>query len=458
MNFTVSLIGYENVGKSTIFNNLTDEYSLVLKKMKGVTRDRKTGKVHLKKFFFTLIDNPSFFSSNKVLKKEILLQISLSIKNSDFIFFVVNAKYGLTYKDRIIIEKLRKKKKKIILIINKIDKTKNLDFINDFYALGLKEIYKISALNLKDIYFFKKKIVSFFKKKNLIQENSLFKKEIFKNIEIVKIKIAIIGKPNVGKSTLINKLVQDNNRLITSNFPGTTGDIIQTFTYYDQVKYIFFDTAGIRRRSKINSFLEKFFVKNSISQLRKIDLSILVIDSSEKVVSNQNLVLWNLINKFGFPVIILVNKWDILTKTEKISFKENIYFRFRFVKNIKFYFVSFLFTKNIRKFLLQLIKKFYFISKKKINSSFLTKILYLALEKKKPPLLNRKKKSTLKYANFGGINPPIIVIHGNNLDNLSLSYKKYLNNFFSCHLNLLGSSLKLEFKNSRNPFHNKKDY
>ncbi|CAL4325021.1 ribosome biogenesis GTPase Der [Buchnera aphidicola] len=452
MNFTVSLVGCENVGKSTIFNNLTKRKSLVVKNIKGITRDRMIGSVKFNNFFFRLVDTPSFYSSNETLKKKILFQIDLAIKESNFIFFVVSAKNGITNRDKDILQKLRKKKKKIALIINKIDQVKDLDLIYDFYSLGLKKIYKISALNLKDILSFKRKIISFFKKKKFIKQEKNLREISLEKKSQEKIKVIIVGKPNVGKSTLINKLIQDDNRIITSDIPGTTGDVIYTSTYYRNKKYIFFDTAGIRRRAKINSFLEKKFVKKAIDQCKKIDVLIFVIDSTENHLSNQNLNLWNLILKFGFPIIILVNKWDLLTKKEKFFFKENIFFRFRFVRNIKFYFVSFLFKKNIRIFLLNLIKKIYFFSKKKISSSFLTKILYSALEEKKPQLLNCKNKSKLKYANFGGNNPPIIFIHGNNLNNLSNSYKKYLINYFSLKLNLFGSFLRLEFKNSQNPF------
>ncbi|CAL4325261.1 GTPase Der [Buchnera aphidicola (Chaitophorus populicola)] len=455
----IALIGNSNVGKSTIFNYLTKtKQSLILKKYSNLARDRQIGLFLLKKYTIKLIDTASFFPLKKdILRKEILIQNNLAIFESDIIFFIVNAEIGLTYLDQEISKKLRKSKKLIILIINKIDQIKNFDYINDFYKLGFREIYKISALNYKSLNIFKKDLLFFLK------NNKFFKKKInmseqdysSKNYKSI-IKIAIVGKPNAGKSTLINRLIKKNNRIITSNIPGTTRDTIVVSTVFDKIKYIFFDTAGIRRKSKIYNNLENIFVKKSIITLKNSNLSILVIDVTEKIISNQDIVLSNLIYNSGVPMIILLNKWDLLNTTDKFLFKKNFLFRFRFIKNLKFYYISAIFTKNIRNLILKSIKKIYFLKSQKNSSMLLTKILQKAIKNQKPVSKNSYIRTKLKYAHSGGINPPIIVIHGNRVNNLCQTYKKYLNNFFKSALNLSGIPLILEFKNSLNPYSKKK--
>ncbi|NIH16806.1 MAG: ribosome biogenesis GTPase Der [Buchnera aphidicola (Periphyllus lyropictus)] len=453
MNLIISLIGCENVGKSTLFNNLIKKkQSLTSKKFKSITRDRQISTFVLDNFIIDIIDTAGFFNSNLDFRDKILFQNNLAIKNSDIIFFIVNAKIGLTYEDQEICNLLRRSKKKVILIINKFDsKSKNLFLIDDFYRLGFKKVFKISALNLNDIEIFKKKLIIYLKNIFKLKYYSKSKNlSLYSNNNIIN--ISIIGKPNVGKSTLINKLANDKNRVITSKISGTTGDSVLVSVYYNNQKYNIFDTSGIRKKSKIKSSLEKIFIKKSISTIKKSNLSILVIDASEKIISKQNLILFNLINKIGRSVIFLVNKWDLLTKSEKSDFKKLFFFRFRFMKNLSVLFISFLFENNLRKLIFKLINKMYFLTKKRFNSAFLTKILKKAVLKQKPPFLGNKSRSKLKFAHSGGINPPIIVIHGNKLNNLSRSYKKYLINFFSLELNLFGFPIFLEFKNSNNPY------
>lgn len=456
MIFKIALIGNKNVGKSTIFNYLTQtQQSLILKKYKNVTRDRQINSFLLKNYKIEIIDTASFFPSKKdILRREILTQNNLAISESDIIFFVVNAKIGLTYLDQEISKKLRKNKKIVILIINKIDQIKDLDYINDFYKLGFKNIFKISALNKKSLNIFKKNFLFFLEKdKNLNKKiNISIKNSISKNINFT-IKISVIGKPNAGKSTLINRLIKKKNRIITSKIPGTTRNTVLVSTVLNDIKYIFFDTAGIRRKSKIYDSLENIFIKKSIFTLKNSDFSILVIDAKENNVSKQDIVLLNLIYKFGLSVIILLNKWDLLNKKEQIIFKKNFLFRFRFIKNIKYFCISAIFTKNIRNLILISIKKIFFLKNKKNSSMFLTKILEKAIKCQKPiSSKNNYIPVKLKYAHSGGINPPIIVIHGNRVQNLSQSYKKYLTNFFQSSLNLLGTPLILDFKNSYNPY------
>ncbi|MCW5197424.1 ribosome biogenesis GTPase Der [Buchnera aphidicola] len=455
MNFKIALIGNKNVGKSTIFNNLTKtKQSLVLKKYKNLSRDRQTGLFILKKKIIKLIDTASFFPSKKdILKKEIFIQNNLAISESDIIFFIVNAESGLTYSDLEISKKLRKYEKPVFLIINKIDQLKNLDYINDFYKLGFQEIFKISALSKKSLKKFKKNILFVFKNNQSLKNKLKLFQKIFllKNINFT-IKVSVIGKPNAGKSTLINRLIKKNDRIITSKISGTTRNTVLVSTIFKNIKYIFLDTAGIRRKSKINSDLENIFVKKSISAVKNSDLSILVIDVKEKIISNQDINLSNLIYKSRSSMIILLNKWDLLNKQDRIFFKKKFLFRFRFIKNIKFYYISAIFTKNIRNLILKSIKKIYFLQNKKHSSTFLTKILYKAVKNQKPLSRNSYIRTKLKYAHSGGINPPIIIIHGNRVNNLSTSYKKYLNNFFKSSLNLFGIPLTLEFKNSRNPY------
>ncbi|CAL4325045.1 GTPase Der [Buchnera aphidicola (Periphyllus testudinaceus)] len=453
MTLTISLIGCQNVGKSTIFNNLIKKKkSLVLKKYKGITRDRQKSFFLLNNYYINLIDTAGFFLNKKILKEKILFQINLSIQESDIVFFIISSIHGFNNLNYKISQKIRKLNKKVIVIINEFNKKIDDFLLIELYKFGFKKIYKISAINLNDINFLKKKLIKFIKKDSILKynlENNQKKIKKFKNI----IKISVIGRPNSGKSTLINRLIKDNSRLITSNISGTTQDTILVSTFDNNIKYNFFDTPGIRKKSKIKNFIEKEFIKKTLKTLKKVDITLLVIDATEKIISNQDLILSNLIFKNGCSMIVLVNKWDLLNKSEKIIFKKTFYFRFRFIKNIQCNFLSFLFKKKIRIMLLKLIKKMYLLTTKKFNSSFLTKVLKEAVNKQKPSICSyNKNRAKLKYAHSGGINPPIIVIHGNKLNDLSISYKKYLNNFFQSKLNIFGIPLLLQFKNSKNPF------
>lgn len=448
----IALIGRTNVGKSTLFNVLTKKRNALVSNLSGLTRDRNYECCYLeqnKKFILT--DTAGFDFQSSELQKQAHEQTLIALKEADLILFIVNAHEGILPEEYEILKNIRKYQKESFLLINKIDGIKEHSKINEFYSLGFKENIKISASHNQGINsFIHEHLIPWIKLKfTQIQSSTRIKKKI--EIENIPIKIAIIGKPNVGKSTLVNGLTMQN-RIITSDIPGTTLDSISISIQYKNQNYILIDTAGASKKKRKISKIEQISIIKTFKNIEQADITLLIIDAKNehKKICNQNLLLINLIEKFGKPLIIIVNKWDLLNDLEKHQFKELINYQLKNSFFFQMHFISAL--KNIGIFkIFQLVKNLYQSTKKKINTSKLMQTMQNAIKKHQPPIINRRRIK-LKYVHIGSNCPITIVIHGNQIRYLSQTYKKYLKNFFLKALQMHGIPIKIKFKETTNPY------
>ncbi|WP_343188217.1 ribosome biogenesis GTPase Der [Buchnera aphidicola (Ceratoglyphina bambusae)] len=459
INKYVSLIGRTNVGKSSLFNMFLNNRISIATDCKNFTRDSNIVCIcnkHCDCFF--LVDTAGIkYKNNSCLYKKIENKIMFYINNSKLILFVVSAIDGITFLDKEISKVLRKFNRKIFLIVNK---SENFNFSStnmDFYSLGFKSVYFTSSSNnigIKNLFY--DKIIPWIYKNKYTFKYNLYKKNFYlledyrinKNYNKIYTKIVVLGKPNIGKSTLINSIINEN-RIITDNFPGTTTDSVEIPFIYKNVNYIFIDTAGIRKKKNFFSKKESLSVSKTMSSIMNGDIIMLIIDASIGI-SNQDFYLINNVISLEKYIFIVINKWDLLSLKEKIKFKELLK---NFIKKtilLDFHFISAKYKKNIFS-IFNTIEKINNLVNKDYSPSKLTKILHTIVNNHKPPLFDRKKIK-LKYANLISKKPFRILIHGNRTDNLINSYKKYLINSFIKHLNLKGITLNIFFKKSKNPY------
>ena len=440
MSSIVAIVGRPNVGKSSIFNLLTGSRTALVANFSGLTRDRQYGKA--KRSSAILIDTGGISSDRSNFAKEVLSQTESAIKEADILFFIVDAKEGLLGLDREISIKLRKTNKPIYLIVNKADNQTDRDFNPEFNELGLNNIFLVSAAHNSGLGEISDLLSDLSPTENLfLKENSN------------ELRVSLIGRPNVGKSTLINKL-SGQKRVLVSAESGTTRDSIEVPLKSKDKGIILIDTAGIRKKSSVTKKAEKFSVMQSLEAVKRSQVVILLIDSEEPLV-DQDLHLLGLSLSLGRPVVIAPNKVDLLNKNQKDVLKVLIKRKLNFAEFISVHLIS---AKNGSgvKSLLKLAKEAYISSTKELETSFLNKILSKAIQHQPPPMVGRFRPK-LRYIHQGGKNPPILVIHGNNLNKVKTSYKKYLENFFRDKLKLSSTPLVIEFLESDNPFKGKKN-
>ena len=434
MTSIVAIVGRPNVGKSSIFNLLTGSNIALVADFSGLTRDRQYGKA--KGSSAILIDTGGISSDSSDLLASVLAQTDFAIQQADFLLFVVDCKDGLLGLDNDISKKLRKTNKPIYLIINKVDGQQDESKTHEFSELGLKDIFIISVAHNKGMGDLS----------DLISEIS--PPEELNEISETKVKIALIGRPNVGKSTLINQL-SGGQRVLVSPESGTTRDSIEVPITNQGKEVILVDTAGIRRKRSVSQQTEKFSVGQSIEAIRKSNVVIHLVDSEESLV-DQDMHLLGLALSLGRPVILAPNKVDLLDEKQIEGLKNQILRKLRFAKYIHTHLISAKTGLGIES-LINLAQEAYFSSSKDLNTALLNKILISAIKQHPPPLKGRFRPK-LRYAHQGGRNPPVVIIHGNNLKKLSNSYKKYIENYFREEVNFKSTPLVVEFLEGKNPF------
>ncbi|XBC41788.1 MAG: ribosome biogenesis GTPase Der [Buchnera aphidicola (Kaburagia rhusicola rhusicola)] len=371
------------------------------------------------------------------------------------ICFIVDARDGLVHEDLNIAKKIRRYKKDVLVVVNKIDGL-NFDLVKlEFYSLGFSNIHAISATNgigIKNLVqdHFLRLLSGSFKKNKVIALDSYFLEKRKENIALSNnfniIKIAIVGKPNVGKSTLVNKLL-NTNRMIIDDQPGTTRDSIWSNVVYKKYNYIFADTAGIRRKNKVTDFIEQFSVKKSLNSIKFSNVVILMLDATD-VISDQDIILFNYIINYGCGIIIIFNKCDQLSKYDRKNLVKSKKLKIMNIGMV--HFISAMNGLGVNK-IFTLINQVFHSSMKKLSTSTLTEIMKLAVEKHQPPIV-KGNKIKLKYAHVGKQNPLTIIIHGKKLNYLSCVYKKYISNYFKKELNLIGNPIHFYFKNNSSSF------
>ena len=431
---TVSLVGRTNVGKSSIFNKLAKSKSALVSELEGLTRDIKTATIKKDNKTINLIDTGGFYTSKEDNFEEMILAKAFeAIELSQIILFVVDKKFGISPYDKEIASIIRKSNKKVILVINKID-VKTIEGTSIFDEFGFNEKIEVSSehnINITDL-------------KNLIfskidQDEEILEEELPK--------ICVMGKPNVGKSSTINSII-NQKKMIVSNVPGTTIDSVDTKILYKGKNYLFIDTAGIRRKNKTVSKEEKFSVIKSLESNLNADLSIIMLDASSFLL-DQDRKLIEKARDNGRAIVIAVNKTDLLDKEAKSDI-ENILKTDPMFVGLPCCFIS---AKN-REGLKHLFDNIYRVLenvKKNISTNKLNNILRKAMDAKSIPFKG-KFRPKIRFVHQGGKNPHVITVHGNSLEKIEGSYKRFLVNFYQKKLELLGITIKLKFITSKNPY------
>ena len=433
MKKVVSLIGRTNVGKSTIFNRLVGKNKAIVSELEGLTRDRKISEISFNNKKLDLVDTGGFFSSKKNNFEDlILLQAHEALNSSDLILFVVDSKTGLTPYDKDLAIMLRKSGKLVKLIINKID-VKDKGNISTFNELGFKESLAVSAEHNINFDLLNRYLSNF--------------ADTIESASGELINICVLGKPNVGKSSTINTLV-DQNRLIVSDISGTTIDSTDVQITWKKKTYCFIDTAGVRKKNKTSEKEEKISVIKSLESLRRADICLLLLDPTS-FLNDQDMTLISHAKSVGKALVIGINKSDLINKERAKEIKQ-IIDNEPLIKKIPYFFFS---AKN--KTGLSKVMKFIESLERKISLNFstnkLNQILKKSLEKKSIPFRG-KFKPKIRYVHQGGKNPHIIIIHGNSLDKLDKSYLRFLENRFTSEICPPGIQTKLKLVSSKNPY------
>lgn len=438
----IAIVGRPNVGKSTLFNCLTKSRNALVSDYSGLTRDRQYGQIELDDIICNLIDTGGITNEENIITKAVEKQTITAINDASIIYFIVSAKEGLSNLDFEIASKVRNSKKDTILIANK---SESVELANnfEFYELGLGDPIPISAEHRQGISRLKEATHKLLIKKNY---------QDYPPLDIASIKIAILGRPNVGKSTLINKII-GTDRLLAIDLPGTTRDSIAINFKKDDKNYILIDTAGIRRKKNIKEKIEKFSIVKALDAIENSNLTILLLDATEGV-TEQDATLLGIIIDRGKPLLIAINKWDAVDDYQKKELKRTLELKLNFVDYVKQHYISALKNKGINK-LFPDINIIYKNSTKIFSTSLLNKILEQAIVKS-PLNFHKGKRIKLKFMHQIASSPMTFAIYGSRLNMAPNSYKRYLTNFLRKELNLIGIPIKLEFKISNNPFKNRK--
>ena len=435
---TLVLVGRPNVGKSTLFNRMTRSRDAIVADIPGLTRDRHYGHGRLGDKPYLVVDTGGFEPTvTEGILHEMARQTRQAIDEADLVLFIVDGRTGLTPQDRIIAEQLRKTGRKILLVVNKTEGMTSSVVTAEFHELGLGDPCAVSAVHGDNV--------------NELVELALldFPQPGEGETKDKHPKIAIVGRPNVGKSTLVNTLLGEE-RVIAFDQPGTTRNSIYIDFERNGRPYTLIDTAGLRRRGKVLETIEKFSVVKTLQAVEDANVVVLVLDASSEI-SDQDAHIAGFILEAGRALVLAINKWDGLDNYQRGTIKSEIARKLPFLLNFaKFHYISALRGTGI-KGLLPSIDAAYAAATAQLSTPKLTRILMAAVEKQPPPRAGVSRPK-LRYAHQGGSNPPLIVIHGNALDHVPSTYQRYLENTFRTAFQLEGTPLRVEFKTGRNPY------
>ena len=442
---TVALVGRPNVGKSTLFNQLTRSRDALVANFAGLTRDRKYGEVEIDERRFIAIDTGGISGDEDGIDTEMAEQSRLAIDEADFVLFLVDCRDGLTATDHAIAEFLRRNGKATLVVANKIDGLNEELVVSQFYEMGFSDVCGIAAAHGRGV---KQLLEQLVEKLPFSEETEPDESEGNNGI-----KIAVVGRPNVGKSTLVNRMLGEE-RVVVYDMPGTTRDSIYIPYERDSEPYTLIDTAGVRRRKNVKHSVEKFSILKTLQAINDANVAILVMDASEGIV-DQDLHLLGHVIDTGKALVIALNKWDGLEQEHKDYLKTELTRRLRFVDFANIHYISALHGTGVGN-LYKSIKLAFRSATERFSTNHLTKILEDAVADHQPPLV-RGRRIKLRYAHSGGHNPPIIVIHGNQTDSVPGHYVRYLEKTFRRVLDLHGTPIRIEFRTGDNPYEGRKN-
>ncbi|OGT09993.1 MAG: ribosome biogenesis GTPase Der [Gammaproteobacteria bacterium GWE2_42_36] len=435
----VTIVGRPNVGKSTLFNCLTKSRQALVGDRPGLTRDRQYGHCEQDGRPFILVDTGGLTDSKEEINLMAAQQVKVALKEANLLLFLVDAREGLTPQDEEIARELRLYSKPILFVLNKIDGIDVEVHTTDFFKLGFGEPVQIAAAHRRGITNLQEAIAKHFPVEPIEEQQD----EVDAGI-----KLAIVGRPNVGKSTLVNRILGEE-RVMVFDEPGTTRDSIYIPFERRHRQYTLIDTAGIRRRSRITDLVEKFSIVKTLQAIEECHVVLFMIDAKENI-ADQDLKILGHILESGKSLVIAINKWDGLEDEAKSYVKKELERRLVFIEYAKWHVISALHGTGVGN-LFESINKAYFSATRDLSTPELTRLLERAVKEHQPPLV-KGRRIKLRYAHPGGHKPPLIVIHGNQLESLPGSYKRYLENFFREKLNIVGTPIRFEFKTSKNPY------
>ncbi len=437
----IALVGRPNVGKSTLFNRLTRSRDALVADLPGLTRDRHYGEGRVGKRPFLVIDTGGFEPVAKEgIMHEMAKQTKQAVAEADVVIFIVDGRQGLTPHDKTITDFLRKAGRRVMLVVNKSEGMKYTTVTADFYELGLGDPYVISAAHGDGVADLVEEALDLVIGEQPDDEEG--------DDKVRGIRIAIVGRPNVGKSTMVNTLLGEE-RVIAFDMPGTTRDSIEIPFERNGRHYSLIDTAGIRRKGKVFEAIEKFSVVKTLQSISEANVVLLLLDAQQDI-SEQDAHIAGFVLEAGRALVIGVNKWDGLNTEQRDHIKREIERKLAFLSFAKMHFISALKGTGIPP-MLKSIDAAYEAAMKKLPTPLLTRALQEAVDHQQP----RRKGSTrpkLRYAHQGGQNPPVIVVHGNSLDAIDANYRRYLEKHFRESFSLTGTPLRIEFRSGKNPY------
>lgn len=429
----VAMVGRPNVGKSTLFNRLAGKRISIVEDTPGVTRDRVYAEAEWLNHNFTMIDTGGIEPErDDIIVKQMRRQANIAIETADVIIFIVDGKEGLTPADQEVASMLRKSKKPVVLVVNKIDTLKEEDNAWEFYNLGIGDPITISGaqgLGLGDML---DRVVEHFDSSYLEEEEDEF------------IRIAMIGKPNVGKSSLINRLLGED-RVIVSNVPGTTRDAIDSYLETDEDKFILIDTAGLRRKSKVKEEIERYSVIRTYAAIERADVCILMIDAQEGITEQDEKII-GYAHEMRKAIMVVVNKWDLIEKDDKTldKYRKELQGKLKFLSYAPYVFISALTGQRTHK-ILSTAKMCYDNYSKRVSTGVLNDVISKAVLMKEPPIVGLKRMK-IYYATQVATRPPKFVFFVNDSNATHFSYQRYLENQLRQSFDFEGTGIQIEYR------------
>lgn len=439
----IALVGRPNVGKSTLFNRLTRSRDALVADYAGLTRDRKYGRALLSGHPFLLIDTGGLSGGEVGIDAAMAQQSKAAIEEADAVVFMVDATSGVAASDQTVADMLRRIDKPVWLAANKIDGQNTDIALSDFYGLGFGEPQAIAASHGRGVSALSDQLLAYF---GLLDVEPVDVND--QRQEAPGIRIGVVGRPNVGKSMLVNRMLGED-RVVVFDLPGTTRDSIYIPYERHQETYTLIDTAGVRRRGRVSETVEKFSIVKTLQAIEDSQVVVLVVDAQEGLVE-QDLHLMGTVIDAGRALVVAVNKWDHLDPDVREKIRQTLRRRLNFIPWAKVHYISALHGTGVGD-LYGSIKEGYEAATTKFSTNALTRILEDAVDDHQPPLV-RGRRIKLRYAHQGGMNPPRIVIHGNQTKDVPESYRRYLENIYRRVLNITGSPVKIEFRSGENPF------
>ena len=449
MHPVIALVGRPNVGKSTLFNYLTRTRDALVADYPGLTRDRQYGRGRVGERNYIVVDTGGLGDDPNGIELGMQQQAMIAVGEADLVVLLVDARAGLTAADEDIATQLRRLGKPVVLAVNKVDGVDSRLATTDFHSLGLGEPYGISAAHGRGVPGLLEQVFAGLPETAADNESALARLQSDPD----SVRVAVVGRPNVGKSTLVNRLLGEE-RVVVFDLPGTTRDSVFIPFEKDGRRYTLIDTAGVRRRSRISEAVEKFSIIKTMQAIDAAQVVVLVLDAHEGV-AEQDAHLVGHVLEAGRGLVIAVNKWDGLGQSDRDEVRRLLSVKLGFVDFANIHYISALHGSGVG-LLYDSIQQAHASALRDMSTTRLTQILEDAVASHPPPLV-RGRRIKLRYAHQGGRNPPLIIIHGNQAEQVPRTYRRYLVNTFRRVLQLEGTPVRLEFRTTENPYAGKKN-